>query len=776
MKGTQHPSNNITLNPSQEPSITTLVAGICASRREVLLGAFGGLTACSSLGEIHTQSVPAYSGFAGIGFHSIPADTLPVDDRVQLPPGYTLAPLVCWGDPIMPGAPDWLEDASQNASAQEQQFGMHNDGMHFFPLPGAVDRGILCVNNEYTHEEILHGAEGLSGGAGVTLAKVRKSQAAQGVSVLEISKTAGRWGVVRDSRYGRRITANTPLQFAGPAAGHPLLRSLSYQIKADSTVKIGQGDGLSGHGTFSNCANGHTPWGTYLTCEENWNGNFGWDSIRPPSLGDAQKDALLMKGFARYGVKPKGAGSQWHQRDERFNLSANPLEAHHFGWVVEIDPFDPQSRPIKRTALGRFKHENARLALSQDARLDMRLAYYMGDDERNEYIYKFVASKPYTPANPAANRHLLDDGVLYVARFSDQPVAGKTQVYRGEWLALLPDAVTLLDDPANPGKKLRLKDLPSFKAANDAEVLALILINTRMAADALGATMMDRPEWMALRTYVKDNANTNASKQSSQALPLYSAQFPLEIYCTLTNNDRRGDATKASINKPDGSTEAGTAQPPVDRANPRPDNDFGHIIRWREDNNQVTALGFEWDIFLLAGDANTTKTLAANYLNTNLVGAQPAAGPYYQGQISDRSPKNPASFGAPDGLWFDDFGRLWIQTDQAGNASDDWVNIGTNVLCCADPATKEVRRFMTSPRDCEVTGITASPDGTTFFVGIQHPGEDAKAANPTEFSNWPQGQFSHNSAGQPLPNGPKRRPRSSVLVITRTDGKIIGGV
>ncbi len=209
-------------------------------------------------------------------------------------------------------------------------------------------------------------------------------------------------------------------------------------------------------------------------------------------------------------------------------------------------------------------------------------------------------------------------------------------------------------------------------------------------------------------------------------------------------------------------------------ANPRPDNDYGHIIRWREDGNYVTATGFEWDIFVLCGDTLTTKTLAANYLSDNLVGGAAGTGPFYQGNISD-VPAGSADLGAPDGLWFDQFGRLWIQTDQVGDATGDFVNVGRNIMACADPNTKEIRRFMTSPNRCEVTGVINTPDGKTMFVGIQHPGEDSLAANPTEFSNWPQSQFATNSAGQALPNTPGiRRPRASVLVITREDGGIIG--
>ncbi|MBC8108502.1 MAG: DUF839 domain-containing protein, partial [Anaerolineae bacterium] len=463
-----------------------------------------------------------------------------------------------------------------------------------------------------------------------------------------------------------------------------------------------------------------------------------------------------------------------HVADPRFNARTNPLEPHLYGWVVEIDPMDPASTPVKRTALGRFKHESAQVALSYDALgVANRVAFYMGDDERNEYVYKFVCDAPFNPTNMAANRELLDNGTLYVARFTSTGVAGKPNTYRGEWMALTPDTLSVI--PNGSGGFYLLRELGHFNGtgingtygANHADVQALILIKTRQAADAVGATMMDRPEWTALRTY------------QGYGYQNYNAQRPLEIFCTLTNNNRRGNSP-ASSNSVAGTTGAGAANPPVDLANPRPDNDFGHIIRWREDGNYVTATGFEWDIFTLCGDTATAKSLGATYLSTNLVPGS-GSGPFYQGNIVD-NPAGSADFGAPDGLWFDQFGRLWIQTDQAGDAAGDFVNVGANVMCCADPNTKEMRRFLTSPRNCEVTGVVNTPDGRSMFVGIQHPGEGASPANPTQFSNWPQSQFGVNSAGEPLtllngapqPAGANVRPRSSVLVITRVDGGVIG--
>ena len=789
MKGKHHPTNEVTINPSANESIRDVMARTPLSRRQFLrtgvdasiLAAIGGVTMHGIIRTVEASAVPPSPGFGGIGFESIPASLAPVADAVAVPPGYQVEVLAAWGDPIMPGAPDWLEDASQDASAQEMQFGMHNDGMHFFPFiwggRSSSKHGLLCVNHEYTHEEILHSPEGLAGGSGVTIEKVRKSQAAHGISVIEVIRQGGTWKLRTRSGFARRITGNTPMRVSGPAAGHALLKSKKFDISPTGSVEVGVNDGYPAFGTLNNCAHGFTPWGTYLTCEENWNGYFA-----APTNGDVISDeffdqkATILQGNSRYGISQTGFGYQWHTVDPRFNADSNPLEPHLYGWVVEIDPFDPSSTPVKRTALGRMKHESVQVAASKGprGRGPERVAFYMGDDERNEYIYKFVCARPLNPYSPHANRDLLDAGTLYVAKFTATPGA-KAGTFRGEWIPLVPDTLSVIDDPDNPGQKRRLRDLESFSGADDAEVQALILIKTRQAADAVGATMMDRPEWTALRTYDlrEPHGRSWGHEHGRFDYRVYSDQYPLELYCTLTNNNRRGggDAEMPGItfgNNADGTTGAGTARPAVDAANPRPDNDYGHIIRWREDGNVVSALGFEWDIFVLCGDAVTTKELSDSYDPTDLSGVG------YVGNIVD-VPDGSADFGAPDGLWFDPFGRLWVQTDQAGDASGDWVNIGANSMACADPNTKEVRRFLTGPPHCEVTGVINTPDGKTMFVGIQHPGEDSPASDPTMFSNWPQAQFPTNSAGDPLPNTPGvSRPRSAVLVITRVDGEIIG--
>ncbi|GLI95347.1 PhoX family protein [Methylocystis echinoides] len=755
MKGMSHPRNDIALSPAGSNHICDIIERVNVDRRALLrsavssaaLASVGGLTLGGLLSTVHAAPIPAGFDFPGIGFESIPAETrarnvavhggsdTAVLDRVSVPAGYKAELFVAWGDPIMPAAAPFIGDASETAAQQARQFGMHNDGMHFFPLPEnggrlSSERGVLCVNNEYTHEDILT-PNGQELGANYTIHKTRKSQNAHGVSILEARRMGGKWTVVKNSPYGRRITANTPCRISGPAAGHALMRAKAYDISDTATTPTGGvTDGRSCFGTVNNCAHGITPWGTYLTCEENWNGNFSSDLPVDQSI-----NTEIGKLNRRYGVSSGGFGVyNWHKNDERFDPAKNPNEPHLFGWVVEVDPFAPDSKPIKRTALGRFKHESAQYVV--DAANNV--AFYMGDDERNEYIYKFVCARKFNPGNQAANRDLLDSGTLYVARFDAN--------LQGRWIALAPGTIGL------DGKALR--DNPNFSGADDAEVLAKILIKTRLAADAVGATQMDRPEWTGAR-------------------PRIFGHDEIEIYCTLTNNNRRsgGDTSfplQTSSNSPDGSTLAGSARPPFDAANPRPDNDFGHIIRWRENGKRVTATTFSWNIFVQCGDSRTTKTLAATYVPNLDFGTGTAN---YVGNVVD-VPAGSADFGAPDGLWFDYFGRLWVQTDQVGDGSGDFINIGANCMVCADPNTGKVRRFLTGPNRCEVTGVTMTPDGKTMFVGVQHPGEDSSAANPTQFSNWPQNQWAVESDGvTPLPKG---RPRSAVVVITKNDDGIIG--
>ncbi len=627
-------------NPTQNPSFADLLDAAIA-RRTVLKGGVG----AAALAFLGARPTPARAA-SPVSFTPVPVSTA---DSVVVPPEYDRAVLFAWGDPISNG-PAFAQDASNSIADQEQQAGMHHDGMHFFELEcdhrGRSTRGLLCINHEYTDDGLLHPDGMLTW----TADKVRKSQAAHGVSIIELALRAGRWEVVRPSRWARRITGYTPCKIAGPAAG-----SAALQTAADPT-------GRQVLGTLNNCAHGYTPWGTYLTCEENFNGYF----VNPDVAARPQTPLE-----ARYGLKD-GFGYRWHEFDKRFDLIQEPNEANRFGWVVEIDPRRPDAPPVKRTALGRFKHEGAWVVVAPD----LRVVVYMGDDERNEYIYKFVSKLPW-PLARLRRRSPLDEGTLYAARFDAGDSSGDLRG-TGQWLEL------------SYGKN-------GLDASNGFHSQADVVTFARKAADVVGATRMDRPEWIAVHPETR------------------------EVYCTLTNNSQRGSAY------------------PVDEANPRPGNLFGHIIRWREAGSDPRATSFAWDVFVLCGDPSNPD-------------------PNKQGNIAGDI------FGSPDGLWFDDDGRLWIQTDISTSTLNrgDYVNIGNNQMLCADVESGEIRRFLTGPLGCEVTGVITTPDKRTMFVNIQHPGEPASERNdpadPKKISSWPDGA----SGG---------RPRAATIAIWRRDGQ-----
>ena len=613
--------------------------GLSAAMFLGLGGGVAGLAGCASGGS--RQSAPL------MGFQTIPISTA---DAVQIAPGYTATVLAPWGTPLLDGAPAFKGDGSEDAAAQALQVGDNHDGMHFFAINGQNDEGLLALNHEYTTVDEkkkqytwLFGAQGEAAAKNWGHDQVHKAMNAHGVSVLHIKRNAkGVWDIVPGSIYNRRITAHTAMELTGPAAGDSLLQTQ------------GDASGRRVQGTFNNCGNGWTPWGTYLTCEENFNNYFGTNA------GEDRRN----EAHKRYGVSAKGSLYQWEAHEPRFDYVKHPQECHRFGWIVEIDPFNPTSMPKKRTALGRIKHENAAFHLSRDG----RAVVYMGDDQADDYIYKFVSDGKYVKGGD--NSTLLDSGKLYVARFGVGKVAGDF-AGTGEWL--------LLDKAANPTLR------SDAKFPNQAAVL----VYTRLAADAVGATKMDRPEWVAV------HPGTG------------------EVYVTLTNNAGRKQA---------------------DAANPRENNIYGQIVRWREAGGDAAATTLEWDIFVLAGNPTVhtnRKDLRAGSANVTAAN----------------------TFNSPDGLAFDKDGRLWIETDGKYSNSGDYAGQGNNQMLCADPVTKEIRRFLVGPKECEVTGITFTPDSRTMFVNIQHPGEEGD-------SHWPGG-------GNSI-------PRSATLVITKNDGGVIG--
>lgn len=600
------------------------------SRRGFLMGtAAAGVGAFLALNPV-AKAIAGNMNSTLLNFEAISTST---SDSIVLPKGYSWNTLMSWGDPIFANAPKFNSNGKQDSKAQALQFGDNTDGMSVFPLSN--DRAILAVNNEYTNYEFLFAHQGKE----MTADDVAKAQAAVGITIVEIVKKNGQWMMDSAGKANRRITANTEMEVTGPAAGHDLLKT-----KADPT-------GKKVLGTFNNCANGETPWGTYLTCEENFNDFFG-----------SEQNAELTPDDKRYGIKAEQSDYQWHNFDDRFDVAKNPNEPNRFGWVVEIDPNDPTSTPLKRTALGRFKHENAALIVNDDG----HVVVYLGDDERGEHLYKFVSKDKYQEGNNRANRNLLEEGTLYVAKFA---MKGDKLEGDGQWLEL------------TYGKN-------GLTRENGFNSQAEVMIFARRAATQVGATTMDRPEWVAVHPDKK------------------------HVFCTLTNNKYRGVKEGQD----------------VDGVNPRAENHYGQIVRWAPTNANHGSDTFQWDLYVIAGNPTVHKdSLYAGSDNIN----------------------KDNMFNSPDGIGFDKAGRLWIQTDGNYSNKGDFAGQGNNQMLCGDPNTGEVRRFLTGPIGCEITGLTFSEDQKTMFVGVQHP----------------SGHF---------PQGGNSKPRSTIVMITKDNGGVIG--
>ena len=415
-----------------------------------VLGA-GGLSAVAHAGD-QTGAHPDH----WLRFEPVAANTR---DTVTVPKGFTWHTVISWGDPLWSTGRAFDHHTRGDAASQALAFGDNNDGMSLFD---DGHRAVLVCNNEYANLDILNG--GRASKKPETADDIQKGKNAHGVSIVELKQDGDHWRPVLDSRYNRRITPDTPMDLTGPARGHDL-------IKTETDPQ-----GVRALGTWSNCGNGETPWGAYLTCEENFNSYFS----------SADKDHQPSEELKRYSVKAKDRGHAWRKIDARFDIARHPNEPNRVGYVVEIDPLDPRSTPKKRTALGRLKHENAEVVLAADG----HIVVYLGDDERGEYLYRFVSAGKYDPQTPRGdhNRDLLEDGQLYAARFHDDGT--------GVWLPLTPETTGM------PSK-------------------AEICIHTRQAASAVRATTMDRPEWVAAHPH------------------------KAEAYCCLTNNKRRGKRPNA---------------------------------------------------------------------------------------------------------------------------------------------------------------------------------------------------------------------------------------
>ncbi|WP_413615860.1 PhoX family phosphatase [Halomonas cupida] len=692
---------------SNEPFSAVLERHV--SRRAVMKGGLG-LAAMGALGGFGVSALANSSGLAKtpltLAFESLAGSRT---DAIVVPPGYSAQVLVPWGAPLNDTAPDWSEDLALTPEIQANSVGMHHDGMHAFPLDAdsASRRFILAMNNEYIDENALWAPQGgpTNMAEGQRPAdEVRTEINAHGITLVEVEKTDnGVWQHVRGSAFNRRYTSATPMALSGPVAGSDYVRT-KYSPEGTLT-----------RGTNNNCANGYTPWGTYLTCEENWpdifikdegretdddrlgiptgRGRYGWET----AAGDASEEE---GEFSRFNATPGGASASEDYRNE----------PRTFGYIVEIDPYTG-AQAVKRTALGRFRHEGCwpgKLVEGQP------VVFYSGHDSRNEYIYKFVSEAVWDPADaPAvgaeANRlaigaKYMDKGTLHVARFNADG--------SGEWLAVTPDATTA--DGRTLAEALGL-------AADDH---AGIIIHTCDAADLLGATPMDRPEWGAVDP-------TSG-----------------EVYMTLTNNSKRteeGSEPTFTGNEDDIAAPGnGYATAPTNAANPRAANEGGQIIRWREGGDQGV---FEWEVFVFGAAASDADNLSG---------------------LTESN-----QFASPDGLWYDDRGDgngiLWIQTDNgyagvADATNDQVLAVVPAALQRADGAAAVVsgdnqqalKRFCVGPNGCEVTGIFATADRTALFINIQHPG------------NWPAGDDATQAASGTV------RPRASTVVIQKDDGGIIG--
>ncbi|WP_166268102.1 PhoX family protein [Marinobacter caseinilyticus] len=557
-------------NPSDNRTFQSVLSARMG-RRSLMKGTMGaglasimGMSLAGCSDDDSTASGNATSQSAAmLGFKAV---TTSSGNAIVVPEGYSSVAFVPWGTPITGAYPAYRSDGTNTAEEQENQMGQNHDGMHYFPIDlksggESSSEGLLVMNHEYINPDHLHPAGATA--APRPSAEVKKELAAHGVSVVHVKQDSnGAWDVVFGSPFNRRVTGATEMELRGPVRGDDKLKTRFSPA------------GTETRGTLNNCAMGPTPWGTYLAAEENWAGYF------------VNADAPQPREHARYGISSVNGRYRWNTAIGgedlyvRFNAAKTGAtaaddyrnEPNTFGWMVEIDPFAPESKPQKRTALGRFGHEGVIFAPVTEGE---PIVCYSGDDSRFEYIYKFVSAQPYRAAT--AGGYLLNEGTLYVAVFHDDGT--------GDWKALV---------HGNAG--LTVAD--GFASQAD------VLLNTRLAADALGATPMDRPEWGAIN-------------------PLNN-----EVYFTLTNNSQRAP----------GDTNA---------ANPNGPNATGHIIRWLENGDDFAATSFDWDIFVFAGDAGTETVVGDEAVvtldATNL-------------------------FNSPDGLWFDGSGRLWIQTDGSDSA------------------------------------------------------------------------------------------------------------
>ena len=730
------------LNPSANPSFNT-VLDARLSRRSLLRGGVGtaasallggwSLAACGGGDDPAVEAAPA--PITSLGFTAVPKS---VADAVIVPAGYTASIIYALGDPLDAATPAYANDGTDTGF--DKRAGDHHDGMEYFGLSAdgtkrdatGSQRGLLAMNHEATSNRDVRSYYLHANGGTLNPrppAEADKEVAVHGISVVEVRQTAGAWAYVKASAYNRRVTPLTPVQLSGPVRGNALTKTL-YST-----------DGAATRGTLNNCGTGYTPWGSFVTGEENWAGYF-----TRGVADDAARSAKSVTSLRRYG-RNQGAASRhgWEtagaaDQYARWNLSQLGAsddgsddyrnELNGFGYIVEIDPYDKTAAIKKRTALGRFAHESAAFAKPVAGQ---PLAVYMGDDSRGEYVYKFVSSANWDGADAepasriATGDKYLDAGKLFVAVFNADG--------SGNWIEL---SIT----------NAAIAGYATYAFADQADVL----VNARLAADAVGATKMDRPEWCAVHPTTG------------------------EIYYTLTNNSSR-------------KLEPAAGQFALDAANPRsysdsfaggapgaPGNVNGHIIRMAESGGRGSASTFTWDVYLFGAQSD------ADSARVNL-----------SALTADQD------FSSPDGLWFSrNTGLCWIQTDDGsytdasncmmllgvpGQVGDgvkttlsytktDGSTLTVDTYVGKQPVESTLRRFLVGPVDCELTGCTETPDGKTVFANIQHPGETltnvADIADPSKFvSHWP-GNAGYGAGGATA------RPRSATLAITKNDGGRVG--
>ncbi|RZJ56847.1 MAG: PhoX family phosphatase [Acidovorax sp.] len=726
--------NNENANTSANPTFES-VLGARLSRRGLLRGSVGsvgtamlagfGVSACG--GSDDPAVTPPPTGPKLLGFGAVPKS---LADVLAVPAGYTASVIFALGDPIAAGVAAYKNDGTDGDF--DKRAGDHHDGMEWFGLgadgkrsDNATERGLLAINHEATTDEKLSSYFLHANGGTTTLprpaAEIDKETAIHGIAVIEVAKSGGKWAYAQNSALNFRLTSLSPIEISGPARG-----SAQLFTKFSPT-------GTTTRGTLNNCGTGKTPWGTFLTGEENWFGYFTRGAADDAARGN-DKSVTSLKRYgrnqgaaSRHGWESGGADDKYQRwNNSKTGTSVDGTddyrnEMNGMGYIVEIDAYDKTRMAKKRTGLGRFAHESAAFG---KVVAGQPLSIYMGDDSRGEYIYKFVSTATWNAADANANDRLaigdkyLDSGKLYAAKFNADGT--------GSWVELS------LTNTAISG-------YATYKFADAAD----IVINTRLAADAVGATKMDRPEWNAVNP-----ANG-------------------EVYFTLTNNSAR-------------SANPGSGQYLPDAANPRAYTDMkgttkqdgnpnGHMVRLKEG---TSVLAFTWDVYLFGAEATADKTL-----------------------INISALTDEQDFSSPDGLAFSKAtGICWIQTDdgaytdvsncmmmaavpgQVGDGSKKTLTYTKTdgskfdvVTPVGKAATADtLKRFLVGPKGCEITGLTETPDGKTIFVNIQHPGESTGMANlgdPAKFqSQWPA------NAGY----GAGKRPRSATIVITKNDGGNIG--